>query len=579
MRQNGAVELAASVIIPAHNAASTIGRQLVALAEQAEAPAFEVIVVVNRCTDSTAVVARSFSDVVQELTVVAADERGSAAYARNVGARSARAPVLLFCDADDEVGTRWVNAMVNEMSHADLVGGMIDAEPEQLPQWMDRLPGLPRGPEIGLVMFDGRIQYPPTCSMACRRDDFNAVGGFDEGFEGANSSDLELSLRLLQRGSRLALAAEADVRHSLPTDVRSYVLQQAGCRAADFRILAELGCVEAPRTIPAEIKWTFRRAAHDVVRQREFDPRYHFARCWLQWATFRAHRSAYSKQTRRADLLDEVDTVLPVEAPLVGGIAIRTRRGVANWWATEGVEPLSLRALEVLLPTGGIMVDVGANVGAFTLAGAFRTGSNGRVIAFEPDPRSRELLEQNVRRHGLDDRVEIVPKAAGETEDDREFMLAQYDTVSGFLESPHADHGSSEYLRVEQVRLDSAVSGDVDLLKIDVEGWEMHVLRGATQLLERNPDAAILCEINPDSLMVAGVPLDAVLEMLRDDGRRVLTVLEDDHASPWAGSTRSIDDVVAWIESGGGKRWYANVLAVPFSKLNQLAEFRSTGMP
>ena len=123
----------ASVVLPAHNAAATIGQQLEALADQEGAPSFETIVVANRCTDDTTTIAKSFSSRLPDLSVLIAGDLASASYARNVGAAHARGNVVLFCDADDEVQPDWVAAMTEALEVHDVVGGAIvpmDGSPE-----------------------------------------------------------------------------------------------------------------------------------------------------------------------------------------------------------------------------------------------------------------------------------------------------------------------------------------------------------------------------------------------------------------------------------------------------------------
>src|SRR5690606_21958613 len=86
--------LRVSVIIPAHNAASTLGACLEALA-RLSAPPYEILVVCDGCTDSTAQIARAAA-----VRVIEYPGRRGAAYARNIGAAAAQGDVFLFIDAD-----------------------------------------------------------------------------------------------------------------------------------------------------------------------------------------------------------------------------------------------------------------------------------------------------------------------------------------------------------------------------------------------------------------------------------------------------------------------------------------------
>ncbi len=97
-----------SVVIPARNAAETIGSALDSLARQRFAGTWEVVVVDNGSTDGTAAVARSFAGRLPSIRIVEASERSGIPYARNRGVEAARGRLVAYCDADDEVSEGWL---------------------------------------------------------------------------------------------------------------------------------------------------------------------------------------------------------------------------------------------------------------------------------------------------------------------------------------------------------------------------------------------------------------------------------------------------------------------------------------
>jgi glycosyltransferase involved in cell wall biosynthesis len=129
----------ASVIVPVNNAKQTLGDQLSALADQTDGLDFEVVVVLNRCSDDSRAVAQSFSARLP-LLLVEADEQPSAAYARNIGVAKSSAPILLFCDADYRVFPQWIAEMVKALQPGgpDFVGGRIVVDRSRLPGWIYR---------------------------------------------------------------------------------------------------------------------------------------------------------------------------------------------------------------------------------------------------------------------------------------------------------------------------------------------------------------------------------------------------------------------------------------------------------
>lgn len=146
-----------------------------------------------------------------------------------------------------------------------------------------------------------------------------------------------------------------------------------------------------------------------------------------------------------------------------------------------GYEPELREIFRAVLPEGGVAVDAGANVGWHTLLMARLVGEGGRVLAAEPNPSVRKRLEGNLRlnrfRH-----VDIVPYALADTEGGVDFHgpdAADAGSGNGHV----APAGSSGAMRVEARRLDAIVAAAglarLDLVKIDVEGFEWPVLRGA----------------------------------------------------------------------------------------------------
>ena len=148
---------------------------------------------------------------------------------------------------------------------------------------------------------------------------------------------------------------------------------------------------------------------------------------------------------------------------------------------SENHEPEAWQAIMDAVRPGDTVVDVGASTGMYTLAFGKRVGPSGKVIAFEPDPRNFEVLRAHVALNGLEGRVEPVRAAVGSAPGTLSFSTGK-GAYSHVTAAPGTD-----VVRVECLTLDRALAGRrVDLLKIDVEGYEEEVLRGAVELL-RDP--------------------------------------------------------------------------------------------
>ncbi len=150
---------------------------------------------------------------------------------------------------------------------------------------------------------------------------------------------------------------------------------------------------------------------------------------------------------------------------------------------------------EVIKP-GDTVIDVGANVGQMTLEMAYLVGPEGKVFAVEPGPGNLRVLRQHVAANGYSDRVEIIEAACsdvnGQTVELKIYgesteavgsghtLMANYDPTETELDIP------AVLLKVDTISLDWLCAGDLrpNVIKIDVEGAEVLVLRGAQRILE-----------------------------------------------------------------------------------------------
>lgn len=136
-------------------------------------------------------------------------------------------------------------------------------------------------------------------------------------------------------------------------------------------------------------------------------------------------------------------------------------------------------AFEKEINAGSMVYDIGANVGYYTLLASVLTGDQGQVVAFEPLPRNIAYLKKHVKLNRLDN-VEIFEAAVSDQAGEATFDLGA-STAMGHL----SDSGE---LRVRVVSLDGLLAaGKIsppDFIKLDVEGAEYHVLKGARQLLK-----------------------------------------------------------------------------------------------
>jgi len=158
-------------------------------------------------------------------------------------------------------------------------------------------------------------------------------------------------------------------------------------------------------------------------------------------------------------------------------------------------EPGCVRALREHLLEGSVCVDVGANVGYFSILMSRLVGKHGQTIAFEPMPENVELLRENIEVNGLENIV-VVAAAAGDESGSVELLNAASDraTKTASVVGYHIE-GPAQTTVVRCVRLDDYFDASVPppaLIKIDVEGAELMVLKGARQTIAKSQPTLIV---------------------------------------------------------------------------------------
>lgn len=162
------------------------------------------------------------------------------------------------------------------------------------------------------------------------------------------------------------------------------------------------------------------------------------------------------------------------------------------------------------------IIDVGANKG--TMTQAYRSlFPNATIHSFEPIPQLNQLLNQ---RFSLDKNISVYPVALGDENKLLPFNITKAKVSSSFLaidETSKTDLHVVETINVEQRTLDSYNQFEqVDLLKLDVEGFELHVIRGAGELLKRTQ--FIFCELTYQSIRVNQAFPDNIHREMRTRG-------------------------------------------------------------
>lgn len=182
-------------------------------------------------------------------------------------------------------------------------------------------------------------------------------------------------------------------------------------------------------------------------------------------------------------------------------------------------ETNELELFRSLLRPGMRVVDVGANIGMYSVIGSAAVGPTGSVVAFEPEKTNFEFLERNLAENGCKN-VAAVRAAVGSLSGKVQLYLKE-----GSIGTHSMGQISNNSTEVDIVTLDEKLlSGPkVDVIKTDVEGYEEAVLDGMKQLLERD-SPIVLMEFNAGALALCGTSPTAFLDKLRSRFRHMYLV-------------------------------------------------------
>lgn len=228
-------------------------------------------------------------------------------------------------------------------------------------------------------------------------------------------------------------------------------------------------------------------------------------------------------------------------------------------------EPETVDYVKQRLRKGMVAVDVGAHVGYYTRLFAELVGPKGKVIAFEPNPETYRLLLRNIENKN---NISVFPFAIGEEEGLMELFDAIIETGGSSLRIHERKRESLKELTknelaprsglnlppktylVEVKRADRVLNyqqfdGQIDLLKVDVEGAEVSVLRSFGDVLDKVRE--VICELSPDHLHSFGTSIYELLGLLKEKNFTQIGIVN--YEIKWV-SSREIEEFAEQMDIG-----------------------------
>lgn len=161
-------------------------------------------------------------------------------------------------------------------------------------------------------------------------------------------------------------------------------------------------------------------------------------------------------------------------------------------------EPTATKLLPGFVRPKDVVLDIGANIGYYTLLLSHLVGPEGLVVAVEPHPKNFHLLHLNLRLNGVNN-VETLQAAVSDKEGDAILFEAE---GSNWHALHSTDRTTNKGIRVTTLTIDAIarqVSRPIALIRMDIEGWEHRALIGAQETLRRDRPALIM-EVHPEYL-------------------------------------------------------------------------------
>lgn len=225
-------------------------------------------------------------------------------------------------------------------------------------------------------------------------------------------------------------------------------------------------------------------------------------------------------------------------------------------------EPFETQLVLQCVEPGHVCVDVGANIGYFTVLSGQAVGAGGRVYAFEPEPGNLALLQRNIALNHMSDRCTVVAAGLAENECSADFFL------SADNQGDHQLHPDNPAQSLDSISIQCLAGDDyfssrevrVDFVKIDTQGAEYGVVAGLLKTLQSSGESLkLLVELTPHSLRMAGysgAQLIALLATLR------LPFFIVDHVEHRLVAT-SAEELSIWcnnVDDCSGDRGFMNIL-------------------
>lgn len=194
-------------------------------------------------------------------------------------------------------------------------------------------------------------------------------------------------------------------------------------------------------------------------------------------------------------------------------------------------EPVATSLIKKSIKKGMTIVDIGANIGYYVLAESQLIGSEGRIIAIEPNKKNVELLKLTVKENNLKN-IKIIEAAIGDYDRNGKLYLSNRASNCHSLISSY-DKNKNEYQIVKVYKLDTLIKKlniPVHLVRMDIEGYEAQAINGMSKILKKYKPILVI-ELHYDAIGIKAII--KLLGVLKQNGYDVMYISDRDKDFAW----------------------------------------------
>jgi FkbM family methyltransferase len=202
----------------------------------------------------------------------------------------------------------------------------------------------------------------------------------------------------------------------------------------------------------------------------------------------------------------------------------------AAYITTPHWDELTTKVFKSVVKNGDVVLDLGANLGYYSLLAARLVGERGKVYAFEPEPRNYRLLTKNKELNDYDNIIPI-QKAISDRSEIVKLFLSEEDSGAHTIREVVDSREYKRSVDIETIKLDEYFAGNtcpIDVIKMDIEGSEPKAFLGMSNIISENKDLKIFVEFYPALIKEGGCEPDEFVRRLIEDNLFAVTVIDDD---------------------------------------------------